>query len=434
MAGLPEPGTAYALFIGVEEFDDPLYRPLPTSRASVAELAGMMADPDGIMWRLPAGRIDSFPGAGGRITAKEARTALKRAVQAENLQALLVCISCHGYRYPDDGHNPQGLHLAMSDSDTELPGSHLHFNEIRNLLEQAARDRGIKHILLIVDACLADGTKVHPGQGGGDAAEFDHLAVPGVVVLSATKRRVIAWPHWRDTTWTAFLGALIESIKAGAPSQSESEILTAKNVFDEAVRRLADARRGNPRIPIPDPGIERSGQSDIPLCRNRAFIKPVKTESGGGGGTAGFADADECFAAIRAAHEASQDESIPGIVRDMCERDDVPEVAALMRKLAASEFSGYLPHAYQAACASRPPADIALFADALHRNGVPIDEKLVLAWRGRDDGGRLAAEVYRALQAGPCQDCHAAAELISAQLIGNPELSALSAAALAAWT
>ena len=37
----------------------------------------------------------------------------------------------------------------------------------------------------------ADGTKVHPGQGGGDTAEFDHLAVPGVVVLSAVPEQGI---------------------------------------------------------------------------------------------------------------------------------------------------------------------------------------------------------------------------------------------------
>jgi hypothetical protein len=427
MAGLPEPDAAYALFIGVEHFEDAMYASLPTSRAAVSELARLMGDPEGVMWRLPPDRIKILGQDDGRVTTRQAQAALKEATEGEQLNALLVCISSHGQRYSDDGYHPRGLHLAMTDSDADLPGTHLHIDEICDLLVQAARYQRIRHVLFVVDACYADGTKVQPGQGGGDAAEKDRHAVPGVVVLFATRDRVMAWPHWDGTPWTAFLGALIESIRNGG--RRDKKILTAVDVLESASARLAQARKTDRRIPVPD--ISRSGLSDIPLCRNNAFDEREQGRTTG----AGFTDAGECFTAIQAAHEADRTDDIPDIVASFCGRDDVPEdeVARFVHLLItteATELADYVPDAYMAACARRPPADIALLADSLHRYDAPVDGRLVTALHGRDQAGPAAADVYQRMLDSACLDCQAGAELIAAEIVADPQLAA---AALAAW-
>lgn len=426
MAGLPEPGAAYALLIGVSEFEDSsAYKPLPSTHASVTKLAALLkAEESGhTMWRLPQDRIKVL---GPEVTADEARKALQYAVSMKNLDALLVCISCHGHRYPDDGHHRPGLHLAMTSSIRDIPGSHWHFDEVRNSLELAAAK--VRHILLIVDACWADGTSVEPGQGSGDTAQVDHLAVPGAVVLTATRYRVMAWPHWRGTGLTAFLGALIESIEGGVSGPVET--LTAMDVFDQASSCLDAARHDNRQIP--EPWVRRSGRSDVPLCRNQRYIRPVQVAEGELGEVTGFPDAEACFTAIKVRHRDGRDELIRGIVEHFCSSKALTEddVAGLVQMLRASEFSGYLGHAYDAACAERSASEIAAFADRLHRHGVPIGSEILSSLRMRQHAGRVVLDVYQAMLKGGCPDCAEAAEALSAQVVDDP---ALSAEALAVW-
>jgi hypothetical protein len=430
MNGLPDPNSAYGLFIGVECYDNPAYGPLPGSRAAVGQLADMVAkpDPDGLMWRLPSDRVCVLGRDDGRVPLAQARAALTDAAWRPGLDSLLVCVSCHGFQYPHDGVNPDGLHLAMSDSDQKDPSSHLRFDDIYYQLEVAHRRRGVRHILLIVDTCFAEGARVRPGQGGPDAAEIDHLAVPGVVVLTATRYHTEAWPHWRDTPWTAFLGALIETVHVGDPGPRP--ILTAKNVFHIAKGRLAEARRDEDRIP--EPYISGYDESEIPLCRNRAFSPPLKAHAGRGpASTVEFDHADDCFTAIREAHRDGHDDAIPGLLRSLCGRAEVPvgEVARMAQLLASSEFADYLPHAYVTAWAKRTVTDMALLACRLHRADKSLD-KLMTALRGRERGGHDAVLLYRSMLDGRCPDCPAAAELVAAHIAADPELAA---GALAVW-
>lgn len=426
MAGLPEPDRAYALLIGVGEFDDSTYRPLPSSHGSVAELAGLLMAQDGVMWRLSEDRIKVL---GPRVTADEARIALKEATEKENLGALLVCISCHGQHY-DNWHRPPELHLAMTSSHHDIDGTHWRYDEISQVLARAKVLRKTKHILLIVDACEADGLSLPQGLGGGHA-EINHLDVPGVVVLTATKYRTQAWPHWPGTEWTAFLGALIQSIEEGVPGPQE--ILTAKRIFMEAGRRIASARVKNPKIP--EPSIWASGISEIPLCRNNAYLAAVPAErdpAAEKGGAPPFSDADECFTAIQVAYREERGRSIGGIVGSFCGNKNVAvdEIARLVKKLGTSKFSVYLDDAYGAACAERSPEEIVAFAECLHSNDVPIDERFVVALYGRESAGRIAADVYQLMLSGGCRDCREAAEVISAHIVGDANLSA---EALAVW-
>jgi hypothetical protein len=427
MTRLPEPDSAYALLIGVGDFDDPMYNHLPSSYQSIEKLASLLTDPDGVMWRLPPSRINVL---GPKVIADEARQALKDATEQENLRALLVCVSCHGHRY-DEWHRPSGLHLAMTSSQHDLDGSHWRYDEISQSLARAKEERGIKHILLIVDACEANGLSVPPGQGRGHAAEIDDLTVPGMVVLTATRYRTQAWPHWPGTEWTAFLGALIQSIEEGIPGPLE--ILTAKRVFAEAGRRIADARINNSRIP--EPYNWGTGLSDIPLCRNKAYKAPLVLDGslpGGPGAELLLSDAHECFLAIQEAHDKRRDPSVLKIIKDFCGNKsiEVEEVAMLANRLETSSFSGHLGDAYEAACAERSVAEIAAFAHYLHCNDVPMNKRFVLALHGREDAGRIAVGVYLSMLRNGCRDCREGAELISAHIVDDAELSA---GALAVW-
>jgi len=423
MAGLPDPETAYALLIGVAEYQDRLHKPLLACHRSVVKLAELLRGTgSSAMWQLPAERIKRL---GPEVTAPEAREALKTAVEAPDLKALLVCISCHGHRYDEDGYSPPGLHLAMTDSINSLPGSYLHFDEVSNLLGQAARDRDIPHILLIVDSCWSDDAKLELGQGTGTTVEIDHLAVPGAVTLTATRRRVKAWPILPGKDWTAFLGALIGTVEDGIPGAGE--ILTAKQVFTAAHRRLTEAQKDEPNIP--EPRIYAEGVSEIPLCRNRQYRKPVKVKGGSAapaGEVPAFRDAEDCFRAIQAAHRDKSNRSIPVIVRSFCGQAEISasEIAGLTRSLEESEFSPFVEFAYAAVCADRSPAEIAGFAHSLHHNGSSIDAGRIAS--GLGDRARAALdihEVYQSLQVRECPQCVEAAEAISAIIVDDPDLS-----------
>jgi hypothetical protein len=202
------------------------------------------------------------------------------------------------------------------------------------------------------------------------------------------------------------------------------------DVFESAAARLAQARKADRRIPVPD--ISRSGLADIPLCRNNAFDE---REQGRITADLGFTDPAECFTAIKAAREAGRTDDIQDIVAGFCGRDDIPEddVARFVHLLITTdttELADYVPDAYKAACARRSPADIALLAESLHRYDAPVDGRLVIALRGRDQAGPVAADLYRRMAGSACRDCQAGAELIAAEIIADVQLAA---PALAAW-
>jgi hypothetical protein len=430
-AGRPAAGTSHALLIGVSEFDDGAsYQPLPSTSASVQHLAKLLhsSAAGSTPWHTVT-VLDA------QVKADDARHALREAVSTK-LDTLLLCISTHGHRYSDDGHHPAGLYLAMSNSYRDLRGTHWSFDEVRD--ELAAASGKVRHIALIVDACWADGVAVQRGQGTGQPGlPGDRLDIPGVVVLSATEKREMAWPHWpgearEETPWTAFLGALIESIEDGVGSGPET--LTVGDVFWEARRKIRRVQAQHTQIPLPQ--IHTSGMAEFPLCRNNGYRPAVTREAGRERAptASGFADAEACFRAIvtRQPHPARVE--IPGIVRDFCGRPGVAEneVAVLIARLRDGEFRSYLTDAYAAACAQRSPADIATFMHCLLSNGVPVRGEILAGLRQRPGAGRFIAELYQILLGRKCADCEAAAEVLAAEVLHDQDRS-LAAAVLAVW-
>src|ERR1700677_2251738 len=166
MTNLLDPQRAFALLLGVRDYKSPAeYHPLPSCRASVERLYALLTDtgPDARMWKLPPERV-CMPAE--PVTTDDARVALADAVDRD-LDALLVCISCHGARFADTHTDASELHLALSSSLAEHPGSHWRFGEIESKLGEAAQR--IKHIVLIIDACYADGLEVRDRERGMSA-------------------------------------------------------------------------------------------------------------------------------------------------------------------------------------------------------------------------------------------------------------------------
>lgn len=426
MLGLPDPRRAYALLIGVENYPRSAqpYQALPASRHSVGRLHDLLTDTgsEGVMWRLPRSRVNLLTDP----SAEDASAALLDATTRQDVDSLLVCVSCHGSRY-DPGVGPPGLHLAMGTSRRDRPGSHWHYDEIRRDLQRAHAQGKIRQILLIVDACYADGLGEQEGQAGAAPPPDDELAVRGVSVLSATKYRVQAWPKWRDTQHTAFLGALIETIEEGIPGPDE--VLSATQVFHDASRRMLLEKRNDRNIS--DPDIWRQGAGEIPLCRNRKRMAPVLIEDAAASSPENaliLRTADDCFGAIREARKQRKAENeIQGIIKNFCGDPNVSEyeIASLLKLLGASELSGYAGSVYAHFCAAREPGGIARFADELHHLTMRAADfgAVVTALRKRDDGGPLARDVYRLLRESRCADCAGQAEEFAILLVTDEELS-----------
>lgn len=428
MGALPDPRSSYALLIGVENYHARRrYQPLPTCRSSARRLAELMRDQE-LMWRLPPDRVELLGDRDGTavdVTAQQARVALYEATMRPELEggALLVCVSCHGHRFPNDGRYPRGLHLAMSDAHPGVPGTFLRFKEIEDMLAQAKR---IKHRLLIIDACYANDLELRDSQGRVSAAPVDHLAIPGVVVLTATKYEQEACPRWGDTPWTAFLGATIETIQTGIRGYPET--LTAVDVFTGA-ERLID-RADTQHETIPEPSIYQRGLSDIPLCRNEKFVPPHPAVPGPAA-VVTFDDAESCFAAIEAAQADGNGDRIGGLVAGFCNQAGVraSEVAQLIARLTRTEFAGYAAVAYSMACQGRPASGITELAHCLHLADAPADVLLVTALHGRHHAGQVAAELYHRLLGSGCPECKSRAHQIAAQIIADAELVAEALAA-----
>lgn len=406
------------MLIGVEKFCDDDYPPLPTCRGSIDKLYDLLTDQHGNMWRLSPEQVNLVTEP---ITADDAQIALEAAVEREDVHSLLVCISTHGRRYDLD-LGPPGLHLAMSTSRGQTPRTHWRFDEISKVLERARRR--IRHIVLIIDACYAHGLAVGPevsGMAGASAASLK-LAVPGVTVLTATKDSRIAWPEWwweepggkrRESPYTAFLGSLIDSIEAGATGLPE--ILSARQVFEAAERRIADAQLTEPRIPSPD--IFSRGSGEIPLCVNK--LKEPGEQPLGKAGIPLTADA--CFAEF-VAHSAMQRNEL---VQDFCRDRDVSadQVASLVQKFESNGFSEYRKNVYGSFCAARSPADIALFADRLHLIDLDVDEPLIVkSLYGREKAARVAWAVHISMQESGCDDCARNAEAIGDLIASSDKL------------
>lgn len=432
MGPLPDPESAYALLIGIDNFTDENYKSLPGSRNGISRIYDLLTDPEGVMWRLPEDRVHRLGGTwteypqGGTpnlvqepVTADQARIALRKAVDQPGLHSLLVCISTHGMRYPASEAQP-GLHLAMASSVHDIPGTHWHFDEISRELTYASNT--VTHILLIVDSCYADGLSMP--EGDGMTAEQLSLEVPGVTVLSATKHRKVAWPHWpssRGEERTAFLGALIDCVEAGAPDSGK--VLTAKQIFGHTRQMLAEARKREPRIP--EPGIWATGEGEIPLCANKRYQQPAPEDEPQPGDPAASA-AERCFTELRSRGTAPSAADAGDRIRDFCGDGgvSVEQVALLAGKLADSTLADLIPHVYQGFCASRAPSDIAKLADELHRAGVQVNTRLMISsLLPRKRPGRIAQAVSLVMATDGCGECAKKANDLQNLIMENPLLS-----------
>jgi hypothetical protein len=388
------------------------------------------------MWRLPPNRVRVLDEP---ISADEARIALYETATGEQFKSLLVCISTHGRRFDSD-LGPQDLHLALSTSRADIPGTHWRFSEISRVLQRVRRERNAD-ILLIVDACYSETLTLVPEYDAqsGESAESLRLTVPRVTVLSATRDRRVAWPHWpvrdpdgcwrresdgetlADSGYTAFLGALIETFEEGISGQPR--ILTAGHVFDDALRRIEEAQRAQNRIPYP--GKNTDGNGEIALCVNLLYKAPPPSAVGEPAEHGTPLLAADCFSRLQALSDAGKRK----LLWDFCQGGEVPvgQVAALAAMLEASELSDYLKVAYKDFCTARSPDEIAVLVHRLHEEASRADEhEIIASLRTRD--GRVAAAAHVSILRSGCPECKESAEVMADLIMGDEMLRGAAAA------
>jgi len=187
MSRKPDPHRVNALIIGVSSYDDTRYPNLPSARESANRISALIAGND--MWQLPKENVERLI---GKVTTRDAALAIKRATQRD-LDALLVYICGHGRRWTDADAPDRHLHFAFSDSDCELPFTHLPFLAVRKMLMDGAKAAAK---ILIIDCCYAKDAFLSADDLAGP---FD---VRGVCTLVSTRWNVPALTLWPGTNYT----------------------------------------------------------------------------------------------------------------------------------------------------------------------------------------------------------------------------------------
>jgi hypothetical protein len=396
----PDPGRSCALIIGASEYDDTGY-PSVRGIKDNAEKFRTLITKDA-MWGLPPRNVTLLR---GRVTVREAAQAIQEAAGRRDVDGLFVYLCAHGRRWDEDHVPDRNLHFALSDSAWDWSFTHLPFQAVRRMLTYGSKAAAT---VLIIDSCYADGSFL------SGSLSLAPPSVPGVCTMISTKRRVLADTSWRDTSYTAFSGALIEIIEKGIAGPEE--YLTPDSIFPELYRLL--------KAEHPEPDIRVSGTS-VFLCRN-ADYRPVRNE---------LAD-DELFAlldrpeavkpaiyatAVEDAHRAySRRDDAVRLVTAFGEKRTVQEtlqLAGLLRSRGAPGLNDYADRLIERVYTGRPGSEIAQLLHLLHRqDGDDIDADEVLRTLTNRPGD-ITADVSAGLRRMECTDCAAIGDRIDDRML-----------------
>lgn len=382
----PDPGQSYALIIGASEYDDHGYEGLDTVRASAGKFASLMASE--AMWDLPAGHVRTLT---GRVTVREAATAIEEAAARPGTDGLFLYLCTHGRRWTDDHVPDRDLHFALSDSAWNWPFTHLPFQWVRKTLKR----RTAASTLLIIDSCFSDVSML------GAAAPPPQARVSGACTITATRERVLADTSWPGTDYTAFSGALIEIVGSGI--ESAGEYLTPDTIFDTLREKLVPAH--------PEPGITKDYTS-VFLCPNRAY-RPVANET----------PPDELLIRLNgdgvidpavyatAIEDLSPADDAARLVSEFGSKRSAEETIRLWDLLRARSVPALGDHAdglIERFYATRDGAAVADLLHRLHRQDVDaIDADDVLRnLRKGEQAAAVTADVCAGLRDADCGDCN----------------------------
>jgi hypothetical protein len=397
------PNRSYAVIIGASEYDDhPNYPNVRGIKESAEQFKTLITKET--MWGLPPGNVKLLR---GRVTVLDAARAIREAARRSDVDGLFVYLCAHGRRWDGDHVPDRGLHFALSDSQWDLPINHLPFVTVREML---TRESKAAATVLIIDSCYADGSFL----SGADPLQPP--SIPGVCTLISTKRRVRADSTWRDTSYTAFSGALIQIIEKGI--NGPAEYLTPDAIFPE-LRQLLKA--------YSEPDMRVSGTS-VFLCKNNDY-RPVTNEL----------ERDELFARLdrpEAVDPAAYATAVEHALGPAGERDDAKQLitafgtnrpaaetlqlANLLRSRGKLELNQLADRLIHLVYACRSGAEITELLHLLHRqNGddIAADEVLRKLSQRPERPAEVTADLSAELRDRECADCAVIGARIDDQML-----------------
>lgn len=396
----PDPARSYALIIGTSEYDDAKYPQVRAVKDTAEAFKSLIATER--MWNLPPRQ--NIKALTGRVTVRQAAAAIEEAAARPVVDGLFVYLCTHGRRWTDNPPD-QGLHFALSDSAWNWPFTHLPFQWVRRTL---ARARAAT-TLLIIDSCWADDSFL------GDPGPLQSLALPGACTMIATKSRVPADTSWQGSDYTAFSGALIDTIGTGV--EGAGEYLTPETIFPAVLRKL---RADN--HPEPDYRVRGS----VIVCVNKAY-RQVTSETPFDELMAGLDEVAAVQPAVYAAAIADADrEDGQSAVRQLISEfgakrpaAETVKLAELLRSRGAPSLDEHADRLIGGYYASRDGSDITGLLHLLHRQGeddIDTDTDDVLG-KLTDRPAQITADLSASLRGTDCPGCRAIGRRIDDQVL-----------------
>ncbi|MFJ6636969.1 caspase domain-containing protein [Streptomyces sp. NPDC091376] len=243
MSVLPDPGASRAVLVGTSRYDH-LER-LPAVSNNLTALADLLTGP--LSLRMPAPHVTVIENPPDPATVMEPL----RQAAAEATDTLLVYYAGHGLIDPQDA-----LALALPHTQPDRVETCLSYDWLRRILLSSRAER---HIVLL-DCCYSG---LALGRMSASSSLADQAAVEGSFLMAASAETRTALAPVGDT-YTAFTGALLDTLRLGIP---DGPPLLDLGAVYKHLRETLEAR-GHP---IPQARDRNSG-ARVALGRNHAAL------------------------------------------------------------------------------------------------------------------------------------------------------------------
>jgi hypothetical protein len=401
----PDPDRSCALLIGASVYDSASqYESVSSAAESAIELGRLLATPD--MWGLPPGQVEVLS---GRITTRQAATAIEAVAGRPGLDGLFIYICAHGRAFTDHHVPDKDLHFAFADSDRDWSYTHLPFLTVQRML---TRRNEAPATLLVIDSCNAGGAFLGPSSALiRPASRGDHTANVATIVATSGHEQVPA--IWPGSRCTPFASMLIEVVKNGITDMA-TEFLTPDDVREEIRRKLRQA--GLAMIP------DSRTRGSLFVCRNHAYQHVATSDTTAHLMT--WLDDPKTIAtsvyaaALETQHATHPDRAAELVIAFGSRRtgDETFKLAKALRSHSVAELNGYAEKLIGRVYACRPAPEIVamLHQHAEDPAGLDIDAVLKLMAEQPD---QVAADVCAEMREMSCPDCNAVGRRIDDQMM-----------------
>ncbi|MFI8529905.1 caspase domain-containing protein [Streptomyces aquilus] len=254
MSVLPDPGATRAVLVGTSRYE--YLEPLPAVANNLQALTDLLAGP--LSLRLPARHVTVVNNPDNASTVVGA----VRQAAAEATDTLVVYFAGHGLVDAQDQ-----LCLALPQTEFGRIETGLPYDWIRQVLLQ---DSHAERHVVILDCCYSGRAL---GRMSAETGLADQAAVEGTFLLAAAAETRTALAPVGET-YTAFTGALLDTLRQGIPGGPP--LLDLGEIY-RRLRWTLEAR-GHP---IPQ-ARDRNTGAQVALARNHAGLPatPVTAASG----------------------------------------------------------------------------------------------------------------------------------------------------------